>query len=149
MDTAAQSRDVKLVDDLLAFFVGEGEKECFAACLFTCYDMIRPDHVLELAWRHGLVEFAMPYVIQFGGEYTKRLEALEKKLTDQDAEAAQQEMETPMAMMDAPMALPQYAQQGAMGYQDPNMMQQQQFQQQQGGYMQQPGMMQQPGGFMQ
>ena len=28
-------------------------------------------------------------------------------------------------MMETPMALPQYAQQGAMGYQDPGMMQQQ------------------------
>lgn len=43
-----------------------GEKECFAACLYTCYDLLRPDVVLELAWRHQLMDFAFPYMIQVG-----------------------------------------------------------------------------------
>jgi len=155
MDTAAQSQDVKLVDDLISFFVAEGEKECFAACLFTCYDLVRPDAVLELAWRQGLTDFAMPYVIQFVGEYSKRLETLEKQIAQDKEESNTAAMEQPMGMMDGTMALPQYAQQGAVGYVDPNMMQQQQQQQQQQqgmmagmqqpGMMQQQGMMQQPG----
>ena len=121
MDTAAQSGDAALVDDLINFFVTEGEQECFAACLFTCYDLIEPDVVLEMAWRHGLTDFAMPYVIQFVGEYSKRLSAVEAAVAPSEGEG-EAEMST---MMETPMALPQYAQQGAMGYQDPGMMQQQ------------------------
>lgn len=49
---------------LCRFFIQQGEKECFAACLYSCYDLVRPDTVLELAWSHGLMDFAMPYMIQ-------------------------------------------------------------------------------------
>lgn len=29
-----------------------------------CYDLLRPDVILELAWRHNIMDFAMPYLIQ-------------------------------------------------------------------------------------
>ena len=48
------------------YFIESGEKECFAACLYTCYELLRPDVVLELAWMNGLTDFAMPYMIQVG-----------------------------------------------------------------------------------
>ncbi len=48
------------------YFIEKGQKECFAACLFTCYDLLRPDVVLEMAWMNGLSDFAMPYMIQVG-----------------------------------------------------------------------------------
>jgi len=32
--------------------------------LFQCYDLLRPDVILELAWKHKIVDFAMPYLIQ-------------------------------------------------------------------------------------
>jgi clathrin heavy chain len=32
--------------------------------LFQCYDLLRPDVILELAWRHNIMDFAMPYLIQ-------------------------------------------------------------------------------------
>ena len=38
--------------------------DCFAACLFQCYDLLHPDVILELAWRHNIMDFAMPYLIQ-------------------------------------------------------------------------------------
>lgn len=44
--------------------VQSGEHECFAACLYACYDLLRADSVLEMAWRHKLTDFAFPYVIQ-------------------------------------------------------------------------------------
>ena len=47
METACQSEDREIAEDLLRFFVEEGQKECFAACLFTCYDLIKPDVVVE------------------------------------------------------------------------------------------------------
>jgi hypothetical protein len=42
----------------------QGKKECFASCLFICYDLIRPDVALELAWFNGMIDFAFPYILQ-------------------------------------------------------------------------------------
>lgn len=42
----------------------QGKKECFASCLFVCYDLIRPDVALELAWMNNMVDFAFPYLLQ-------------------------------------------------------------------------------------
>lgn len=68
IDTVAESRDAKLAESLLRFFLDgldEPDKECFAAALYTCYDLVRPDVALELAWRHRLIDFAMPYLVQY------------------------------------------------------------------------------------
>ena len=46
------------------YFVEAGDNECFAACLYVCYDLVAPDVVLELAWRSNMMDFAMPYLIQ-------------------------------------------------------------------------------------
>ena len=48
METAAQSGDAEIAEELLKFFVEQKERECFAACLFTCYDLIKPDVALEV-----------------------------------------------------------------------------------------------------
>lgn len=42
----------------------QGKKECFAACLYTCYDLIRADVAVELAWMHGMMDFCVPYLLQ-------------------------------------------------------------------------------------
>ncbi len=62
IDTAAESKETDLAEDLLRFFVSVQDRSCFTATLYTCYDLIRPDIVLELAWRNGYTDFAMPYV---------------------------------------------------------------------------------------
>lgn len=55
IDTAAESGDTSLAEDLLSFFVNIGDKECFCAALYTCYSLIRPDVAMELAWRNKCV----------------------------------------------------------------------------------------------
>lgn len=30
--------------------------------MYTCYDLVSPDVAIELAWRHGYTDFAMPYM---------------------------------------------------------------------------------------
>lgn len=45
-------------------FALQGKKECFASCLFICYDLIRPDVALELAWMNNMIDFAFPYLLQ-------------------------------------------------------------------------------------
>lgn len=52
IDTAAESGDTSLAEELLSFFVNIGDKECFCASLYTCYSLIRPDVAMELAWRN-------------------------------------------------------------------------------------------------
>jgi len=77
IETAADSKDSALAEELLYFFVEkENSPHCFSACLFTCYDLIRPDVALELAWRHKIVDFVFPYLIQFIREYTSKLSTM-------------------------------------------------------------------------
>lgn len=67
METVAVSSSPELAEELLRWFVEQGEKECFAAMLFTCYDLLKPDIVLEVAWMNKLTDYAMPFMIQVGG----------------------------------------------------------------------------------
>ena len=64
IETAAESGDSSLAEELLGFFVAEKLNACFSACLYTCYPLLRSDVVLELAWRHKLMDFSMPFLIQ-------------------------------------------------------------------------------------
>lgn len=73
MQYASESKDTELAEELLAWFLKEDKKECFAACLFTCYDLLRPDVVLETAWRHNIMDFSMPYFIQVMREYLSKV----------------------------------------------------------------------------
>merc|ERR1712187_186667 len=94
METARDSGDRDLAETLLRFFVETGLKECFAACLYTCYDLIGPDAALEMAWRYGMLDFAMPYLIQVLREYTGRIDALDKK-TQKKEEAEEKQKSAP------------------------------------------------------
>ncbi|XP_012589734.1 PREDICTED: clathrin heavy chain 2 [Condylura cristata] len=76
MQHAAESRDTTLVEELLQWFLKEGKRECFAASLVNCYDLLPPDVVLELAWKHNVVDLAMPYFIQVMREYLGKVDRL-------------------------------------------------------------------------
>lgn len=73
MQYASESKDTELAEELLSWFLQEEKRECFAACLFTCYDLLRPDVVLETAWRHNIMDFSMPYFIQVMREYLSKV----------------------------------------------------------------------------
>lgn len=64
MVTAAASNSPEVAEELLSYFVDIGNKECFAALLYICFDLLHSDIVEELSWRHGLNDFYMPYKIQ-------------------------------------------------------------------------------------
>ena len=53
-----------MLQDLLSYFLDHKAYDCFAACLFQCYDLLHPDVILELSWKHNIMDFAMPYLIQ-------------------------------------------------------------------------------------
>lgn len=52
METAAQSADPEIAEELLHYFVDNNERECFAASLYTCYDLIKPDVAMEVNLTH-------------------------------------------------------------------------------------------------
>jgi clathrin heavy chain len=88
METASQSGDRELCEELLTYFLAEDKKECFASCLYMCYDLLRPDVVVELAWLNNMTDYIMPYMIQFLREYSSKVDELIK-----DKEAAKKEAE--------------------------------------------------------
>lgn len=127
---ASESRDTGIAEDLIAWFLENQYHECFAASLFQCYDLLRPDVILELAWRHNIMDFAMPYMIQVVREYISKVDKLEqaenvRSEEEQKAEerpivfAEPQLMLTagPSTMMPPPQApSPQPAPYGGPGY---------------------------------
>lgn len=48
METAAVSNETAVAEELLSYFVDIGNKDCFAAMLYICFDLLRPDVVAEL-----------------------------------------------------------------------------------------------------
>lgn len=91
MQFACESRDGTVAEDLLQWFLEIGKTDCFAASLFMCYDLLKPDVVLELAWRHNLLDFAMPYMIQVMREYLTKVD----QLSESNAKRAEEGDATP------------------------------------------------------
>jgi len=83
METAAGSSDPAVAEDLLRFFVEQGRKDCFAASLFTMFELLQPDVVLELGYRFNMMDYALPYLVQTTRQYTEKVDKLVA-----DAEAA-------------------------------------------------------------
>lgn len=48
LETAAASKDISVAEELAAYFVGIGNKDAFAAILYVCYELVRPDFVEEM-----------------------------------------------------------------------------------------------------
>jgi clathrin heavy chain len=51
METVAESKDPTLAEDLLRHIMNIQDKELLAAYLYTCYELVKPDVALEVAWR--------------------------------------------------------------------------------------------------
>ena len=71
--TAAASNSTEVTEELLTYFVVIGNRECFAAMLYVCFDLLRPDVVMDLSWQHGLNDFYMPYKIQSERSLTEKV----------------------------------------------------------------------------
>ena len=59
---------------MLIFFASNGLKEFFTVTTYTCYELLSPDDVMELAWRYGLTNYAMPFMIQIMKELSSKVE---------------------------------------------------------------------------
>ena len=73
MQYASESHNTETAEGLIAWFLEIGKPECFASCLYSCYVLLRPDVIMELAWRHNIMDYAMPYLIQVTQEYLTKV----------------------------------------------------------------------------
>ncbi|EOA80785.1 Clathrin heavy chain [Exserohilum turcicum] len=108
IETAAISGKPDVVDDLLRYFVDIGSRECYVGMLYACYDLIRPDVILEMSWRNGLHDFTMPYMINLIAQQTASLEMLKKDNEERKArEASQQKKEEDTPILGSRLMLTQ------------------------------------------
>ncbi|KAK9455049.1 hypothetical protein V1511DRAFT_510868 [Dipodascopsis uninucleata] len=91
IETAATSGKSEVAEELLRYFVEVGNKECYAAMLYTCYELIREDVVAELNWRHGLNDFTMPYHINKRREQQEKLHELENYVQEQKKKSQEEQ----------------------------------------------------------
>lgn len=65
---ALQHVYIRYEKDLPSIIIVRGvcmlETNAFILLPLQCYDLLRPDVILELAWKHKINDFAMPYLIQ-------------------------------------------------------------------------------------
>jgi clathrin heavy chain len=95
IETAAISHSTEVSEDLLTYFVETGNNEAFIGLLYTAYDLIRYDKVLELAWLHELGDFIKPYQITIERQRSEQLAKLMKDLkVREDADAKNNEQPT-------------------------------------------------------
>ena len=86
-----ESKQTELAEDLIGWFLERQLYDCFGACLFQCYDLVRVDVILELAWRHNIMDFAMPFMIQTIRDLTSQVEKLNSKEKKRDEEDERKE----------------------------------------------------------
>lgn len=101
METVAESQDPALAEEMLRRIMSMKDKELFAAMLYTCYDLIKPDVALEVAWRCNLQEYVMPYFIQFVKDLSHRVENVQNQTDDikkKEEKKQQEEMNRPLDM---------------------------------------------------
>ncbi|CAB3222141.1 unnamed protein product [Arctia plantaginis] len=98
MEYASESRQPDVAEELLNWFLERDNYECFSACLYQCYDLLKPDVVIELAWRHNIMDFAMPFLIQTVRELTTKVEKLEEADAKRSTESAEHEAKPAMIM---------------------------------------------------
>jgi len=99
IETASHSGVPEVAEELLEYFVDTGNKECYAAMLFACYDLLAPDFVMEVSWRHALSDFTMPYQIQQARNTRTKLLALEKEVRERvakDSAKEKEDLDTPI-----------------------------------------------------
>ncbi|EON64991.1 clathrin, heavy polypeptide [Coniosporium apollinis CBS 100218] len=90
IETAAASGKSDVVEELLRYFVDIGSRECYVGMLYACYELIRPDVVLEVSWRSGLTDFTMPYMINFLSQQAATIDLLKKDNEERKAREASQ-----------------------------------------------------------
>lgn len=93
LETAASSKDTAVAEELAGYFVSIGNKDAFAAILYVCFELVRPDFVEEMAWRFGLGDYSKPYVLQQQRDVSAKIAALEKEVKELRTKTADKQPE--------------------------------------------------------
>lgn len=104
IEYAAESKNSEQAEELIQWFLENLNYDCFGACLFQCYDLLHPDLIFELSWRHNIMDFAMPYLIQVIKEYTTKVDKLEEAESRRAEESAEVDHK-PMMMQEPQLML--------------------------------------------
>jgi len=94
-----------VVEELLRYFVDIGNRECVVGMLYACYDLLRPDVVMEVSWRNGLHDFTMPFMINLMSQQHATIEQLRRDNEERKAREAAQKQETDGAPVLGPRML--------------------------------------------
>ncbi|CAD2113784.1 clathrin heavy chain, putative [Plasmodium vinckei] len=86
IDIARVSKNHLYIEDLINYFIQIKNKEALCACLIACYDILKPDYVLEIIWLSGFKDQAMLYFIQIISDYTQQIETMKKQIEDIEKE---------------------------------------------------------------
>jgi clathrin heavy chain len=78
METVSTSKDTNLAEKLMREIMNKDDKQLFAAMLYNCYSLIKPDVAMELAWRKDMFEFVMPFFIQNIKDLSAKVETVQK-----------------------------------------------------------------------
>lgn len=97
--TAAISGKPQVAEDLLRYFVDIGNKECYVATLYACYELIAADVVDEISWRFGLNDYTMPYFINQKREQLDLVSQLKLEVDKFKVSEKETEEEEPAPLM--------------------------------------------------
>lgn len=86
IEIARVSKNNVYIEDLINYFIESKNKEAFCACLIVCYDLLKPDYILEIVWTSGFKDQAMLYFIQIISDYTNQIEHMKKQIEDMEKE---------------------------------------------------------------
>ncbi len=82
METVDKSKDSSLAERVMREIMIKEDKQLFAAMLYNCYSLIKPDVAMELAWRKDMFEFVMPFFIQNIKDLTAQVDNVKKQTTE-------------------------------------------------------------------
>ena len=82
IETAAISQETKVVEELLVYFIESQNREAVVALLYTAYNLVKYDFVLEVSWLNSLENYTKPYEISIRKEQTDAIDKLSKELRD-------------------------------------------------------------------
>ncbi|VWU49831.1 clathrin heavy chain, putative [Hepatocystis sp. ex Piliocolobus tephrosceles] len=86
IEVARVSKNSIYVEELIDHFINIKNKEALCACLIVCYDILKPDYVLEIMWTSGFKDQAMIYFIQMLSDYNNQIETMKKQIEDMQKE---------------------------------------------------------------
>lgn len=80
IETAAESRDSTMALDVLTLVAERDFRDYFCAATYHCYDLLKPDVVLEIAWKKSWMDIATPFFCQSLRESSQRISTLESTI---------------------------------------------------------------------